>query len=64
MLKIKYSLIGIILISLISCEANTQVRKKYREESYILNDGTPCIIIHGGTHSGMVGVTCNYKEIK
>lgn len=52
-----------ILIALL-CAGCSKVesveRKKYREEPYILKDGTPCTIIRGGSHSGMVGVTCNY----
>jgi hypothetical protein len=40
---------------------NTPLQTKYREIPYILTDGTSCTIIKGGTHSGMVGITCNYK---
>jgi hypothetical protein len=52
-----------ILIALLCAgcsEEETVEREKYREEPYTLEDGTPCTIIHGGSHSGMVGVTCSY----
>jgi hypothetical protein len=32
----------------------------YKEVPFNLSDGTPCIVLKGGTHSGMIGVTCNY----
>lgn len=32
-----------------------------REIPFELKDGTPCTIIRGGTHAGMVGITCNYN---
>jgi hypothetical protein len=34
----------------------------YREVPFNLNDGTPCTVLKGGTHSGMIGVTCNYSK--
>lgn len=36
-------------------------RPVFVEVPYTLEDGTPCTIIRGGTFSGMVGVTCNYR---
>jgi hypothetical protein len=35
---------------------------KYSFEAIPLPDGTPCYVIRGGTHSGIVGVTCNYRR--
>ena len=57
-------LVFIILSVLIaSCsKVESFERNKYWEEPYIMGDGTLCVIIHGGSHSAIVGVSCNYKE--
>jgi hypothetical protein len=34
--------------------------KKYRFEPIHLPDGTPCYVVKGGTHSGYIGITCDY----
>jgi hypothetical protein len=36
--------------------------KKYSEEAYTLDDGTLCTIVRGGSHAGIVGITCNYNK--
>ena len=58
----KNSKLLIVLLSVllcVSCGGDTkipgQVGLKYTEEIYILKDGTPCVIIRGGSHSGLVG---------
>ena len=33
---------------------------KYRFTAITSPDGTPCYVVRGGSHAGMVGVTCNY----
>lgn len=52
--------LSIFFIASCSEPSNATPHSKYSEEQYTLQNGTPCIIIRGGTHSGMVGVTCNY----
>ena len=59
--------IFLLVVFVVGCtmEGSTVVPPtQYREEPYILSDGTPCVIIRGGTHSRMVGVTCNYHHDK
>jgi hypothetical protein len=34
---------------------------QYREQYYVLKDGTQCIIIRGGSHSNIMGVSCNWR---
>ena len=34
---------------------------RYYEQAYILDDGTPCKILNGGSHSGVIGITCNWN---
>jgi hypothetical protein len=49
--------------STVSVPDSTVVAPKirYAERSYILDDGTPCVILYGSTHSGIAGVTCNWN---
>ena len=37
---------------------------KYKFEAISLPDETPCYVVRGGAHSGLVGVTCNYRRVK
>ena len=65
--KIKFKsrmLLAVILtVGLVGCGLSTEPeRATYSEESYTLKDGTTCTIIRGGTHSNMVGITCNYDN--
>ena len=49
---------GIDMLNDISIDAHASGSyPHYREIPYTLSDGTPCVIIRGGSHSGMVGVT-------
>lgn len=59
------TLMGVILtpIMYVKVIENTKIssKVKYKAISYILPNGTPCFIIRGGTHSGYIGITCNYR---
>ena len=37
---------------------------KYRFEAISLPDGTPCHVVKGGSFTGIVGITCNYRRVK
>ena len=53
----------VLCVLLTSCDSsfNEIPKTEYTTEEFRLPDGTPCHIIRGGTYSGMVGITCNYK---
>lgn len=65
-----FALLGTLLLMIVSymlghvsAETSTRaIAPKYTEEPYNLKDGTSCVILRGGTHSGMIGITCNYDE--
>jgi hypothetical protein len=56
----------VILFMVSACDDSwTQAPKtRYTLEYFELPDGIPCYVVKGGTHSGMVGITCNYGEKK
>ena len=63
----KNSKLLIVLLSVLLCvscggekKERVQIKLEYTEEGYTLKNGTPCVIIRGGSHSGLVGITCNY----
>lgn len=54
--------IGLLILIGCSPEMYSQPQIQYRFEPVKLPDGTSCHIVHGGTHSGMVGITCDYSK--
>jgi len=66
MMKIKMICL-LVVLSTTGCIDNTPKPLHSREVPHVLSDGTPCIILTGGTHSGYIGLTCNYtveKQVK
>jgi hypothetical protein len=55
-------LVGVSVVVKQAEDSNKAEPPKYREEAYTLEDGTLCTIVHGGSHAGIVGVTCNYNQ--
>lgn len=57
-------LVILIVLVLMGCspEMRSVPHTKYRFEPITLPDGTPCYIIKGGSHSGMIGITCDYNQ--
>ncbi len=39
-----------------------KLKRNYQYEKIELPDGTPCYVIHGGSQSGTVGITCDYQN--
>ena len=57
---------GLTFAAIVKHEKEAQQVKvgipNYIEENYTLSDGAPCIILHGGTHSNIIGITCDYSN--
>jgi ABC-type oligopeptide transport system substrate-binding subunit len=58
--------VALTVLLVAGCSESSAVDKpkyreeQYREEPHTMKDGTRCVIIRGGSYSGIVGITCNY----